>query len=365
MLYSQLFRFLRRPDTITVNSTQGSASDSGQLSEGILRTVKTKVKLATGGDSAWPMKDLKDDIPPWEKLHINNVGGLLGQPLEPFGWDTPRDDDMGHSNSNSMDRARKNTDTTLVDRSTRSSVESKRENADGRNRSIGESEGDYNMVETDGNLHYIPEDQVVHSRRGSAQPSILLGSTPTPSSGLLMTGPPINGLNSSTTASSYNLPYNGTSRRVSIDHEAIMQDERKNVLVPLASASTGKSAESSEDDDASFDNDDKDPNRQTLHEFFAQNQPPLDELEQQRARKDDEEDLDPRQSAASYFNRQASLLMLYFPLAYLIVFTFSLIRLLYDMITHKPNPVMTMVSLWFVLSVGLVDAAIYVSRGRI
>jgi hypothetical protein len=57
--------------------------------------------------------------------------------------------------------------------------------------------------------------------------------------------------------------------------------------------------------------------------------------------------------------------MLYFPLAYLIVFTFSLIRLLYDMITHKPNPVMTMVSLWFVLSVGLVDAGIYVSRGRI
>ena len=175
-----------------------------------------------------------------------------------------------------------------------------------------------------------------------------------------MSGSPFNGMTSSATASSYNLPYNGTSRRVSIDHEAIMQDERRNTLMPLPSSSTGKSLDSSEDDDASFDHNDKDPNHQTLHEFFAQNQPPLEELEQ-RGRNDDDDDLDPRHSAASYFNRQASLLMLYFPLAYLIVFTFSLVRLLYDMITHKPNPVMTMVSLWFVLSVGLVDAAIYVS----
>jgi hypothetical protein len=344
---------------IQVNSTPESASDPGQPGEGIFRSVKTRAKLATGvsaGGSAWPMKELTEDIPPWEKLHINNVGGFLVQPMESFGSDLPRDD---IEKSNSMDRVRKNTDTTLVDRSSRGSVDSNR--TDRRNRSIGESEGDYNiMVETDGTLDYIPEGQTVHSRRALAQPSILVGSTTTPQSGLLRTDLLNNGFTSSTTASPYNLPYNGTSRRVSIDQEAIMQDERKNVLIPLPSSSTGKSLDSSEDDDMSVDNDNKDPNHQTLHEFFAQTQPSLDDQEQ-RARKDDDEDLDPRDSAASYFNRQASLLMLYFPLAYLIVFTFSLVRLLYDMITHKPNPIMTMVSLWFVLSVGLVDAAIYVS----
>lgn len=372
VLYSQLFRFLRRPDQIDVSSTQGSASDPGVFSEGILRTVKTKVKLATGagvsmGDGSWPMKEQiqKDDIPPWEKLHINNVGGLLVQPSEPFAWDLQRDE------VNSMDRVRKNTDTTLVDGSIRNSEDSV--GMQGRSRSIGERESDYDvMVEIDGTLDYIPEGQVIHSRRGSAQPSpdgqiahSRRGSAPsslsaiTSQSGLLKASNLANGNTTSTTASSYNLPYKGTSRRVSIDHEAIAQDERRNSLKPLPSASTGKTSDSSESEDTAFDND-KEENGQTLHEFFAQNQPPSDELEQS-ARRDNEIDLDPRNSAASYFNRQASLLMLYFPLAYLIVFTFSLVRLLYDMITNKPNPIMTMVSLWFVLSVGLVDASIYVS----
>ena len=69
-----------------------------------------------------------------------------------------------------------------------------------------------------------------------------------------------------------------------------------------------------------------------------------------------------RQSAASYYNRQASLLMLYLPLAYIVVFGFSLVRLIYDMVTQKPNAGLNVVSLWFVMSVGLIDALIYVSR---
>lgn len=67
----------------------------------------------------------------------------------------------------------------------------------------------------------------------------------------------------------------------------------------------------------------------------------------------------PRRSAASYFNRQAALLMLYFPLAYLVVFAFSLVRLIYDMATYKPSAALSALSLWFVLSAGLMDALVY------
>ncbi|KAK4685663.1 hypothetical protein P7C73_g4483, partial [Tremellales sp. Uapishka_1] len=82
-------------------------------------------------------------------------------------------------------------------------------------------------------------------------------------------------------------------------------------------------------------------------------------------------------SAATYFNRQASLLMLYFPLAvsscvqhntatalrlveqYLAVFSISLVRLVDDMVTKNANPVLTLISGWMVLSVGLIDALVY------
>jgi hypothetical protein len=53
--------------------------------------------------------------------------------------------------------------------------------------------------------------------------------------------------------------------------------------------------------------------------------------------------------------------MLYIPLAYLFLFTFSLVRLIYDMVTSKSSPFLSVSSLWAVLSVGLVDALLYVS----
>ncbi|KAJ9096038.1 hypothetical protein QFC21_005403 [Naganishia friedmannii] len=71
-------------------------------------------------------------------------------------------------------------------------------------------------------------------------------------------------------------------------------------------------------------------------------------------------DIGPEESAAEYSNRQASLLMLYFPLAYLMVFSVSLVRLMHDMITTKKSSALTIISLWFVLSAGLLDALVYV-----
>lgn len=43
------------------------------------------------------------------------------------------------------------------------------------------------------------------------------------------------------------------------------------------------------------------------------------------------------------------------------VFALSLVRLLYDMVHNDVNPVLSMISSWFVLSVGLIDAIVYVS----
>ncbi|KAJ9121551.1 hypothetical protein QFC22_002170 [Naganishia vaughanmartiniae] len=67
----------------------------------------------------------------------------------------------------------------------------------------------------------------------------------------------------------------------------------------------------------------------------------------------------PEESAAEYSNRQAALLMLYFPLAYIVIFSFSLVRLIHDMITSTPSRALTILSLWFVLSAGLIDAMVY------
>ncbi|EIW66507.1 hypothetical protein TREMEDRAFT_34775 [Tremella mesenterica DSM 1558] len=67
----------------------------------------------------------------------------------------------------------------------------------------------------------------------------------------------------------------------------------------------------------------------------------------------------PLMSASAYFNRQASLLMLYFPLAYMLVFSMSLVRLVYDMVHKESSPLLGLLSAWMVLSVGLIDALVY------
>ena len=388
MLYSQLYRFLRRPDTIQLSSTPGSDSDFGlQSNDRILHVVKTKVKMATAGvvssENYWASKD-KDDVPPWEKLHINNVGGLL-MPVDLQTADsgtTAATLAASRNAEDASDRSRKNTESTLVDDSW---SEHKREH---RSLSVEDVEARGITTATDLNrppdieisLDYIPEGQVIHSRRSSAHPQTnhLGGRTDA-------TGGDLTPASHSATTSIFNLPYNGFSRRVSIDQEAILQDERKLKMVPSDSTRKG-SSDSDDDDDEELTEDmgmsldlddgsrrgsgsssDKPRHRrqsgtpgQTLQEFFAQHQTPIDELEA-RARHHGDNDISPQDSAASYFNRQASLLMLYFPLAYLIVFAVSLVRLVYDMITNTPNPILTIVSLWFVLSVGLVDALDYVS----
>lgn len=111
-----------------------------------------------------------------------------------------------------------------------------------------------------------------------------------------------------------------------------------------------------EDDGNKDDQEAEEPMEHTLRDFFQANQVTDNDLSQTSG-----SDIRAEESAAAYFNRQASLLMLYFPLAYMFIFAFSMVRLLYDMIASKPNAGLTIASLWFVLSAGLVDALVYVS----
>ncbi|KAJ9119840.1 hypothetical protein QFC24_005554 [Naganishia onofrii] len=98
------------------------------------------------------------------------------------------------------------------------------------------------------------------------------------------------------------------------------------------------------------------PVMQTMRDFFQAHR--ATDTEVMHAHKG--ADIGPEESAAEYSNRQASLLMLYFPIAYLFVFSVSLVRLMHDMITSKPSSALTIISLWFVLSAGLLDALVYV-----
>jgi hypothetical protein len=46
----------------------------------------------------------------------------------------------------------------------------------------------------------------------------------------------------------------------------------------------------------------------------------------------------------------------------MLVFSVSIVRLIYAMAHRQPSPVLTLLSNWMVLSAGLVDALVYVSE---
>ncbi|ORY30332.1 hypothetical protein BCR39DRAFT_558612 [Naematelia encephala] len=64
------------------------------------------------------------------------------------------------------------------------------------------------------------------------------------------------------------------------------------------------------------------------------------------------------ESMASYLNRKTALLMLWFPLGYVLLFSVSLVRLIYDFV-GQPPVVLRAISRWFIFAQGLLDALIY------
>ncbi|WWC68056.1 uncharacterized protein I206_101975 [Kwoniella pini CBS 10737] len=64
------------------------------------------------------------------------------------------------------------------------------------------------------------------------------------------------------------------------------------------------------------------------------------------------------ESMSSYLNRKTALLMLWFPLGYLFLFSVSLIRIIYDFAGQPPTSLRA-ISKWMILAQGILDAIIY------
>ncbi|KGB80158.1 hypothetical protein CNBG_5996 [Cryptococcus deuterogattii R265] len=64
------------------------------------------------------------------------------------------------------------------------------------------------------------------------------------------------------------------------------------------------------------------------------------------------------ESISSYLNRKTAMLMLWFPLGYIFLFSVSFVRIIYDLCGNPPHALRA-ISRWFILAQGLLDAIIY------
>ncbi|CDZ98273.1 G protein-coupled receptor, rhodopsin-like [Phaffia rhodozyma] len=66
-----------------------------------------------------------------------------------------------------------------------------------------------------------------------------------------------------------------------------------------------------------------------------------------------------QESLSSFMNRKASLLMILFPIAYVVLFTLSLARIITDLVHPHPIPLLSGFSRWGIFASGIVDAILY------
>ncbi|GHJ87881.1 hypothetical protein NliqN6_4283 [Naganishia liquefaciens] len=331
VLYSRLFQFLRRPDTISLSESGRNTSyvehalaedreknQRGAQAIGFWRKMGQAVGFPRKEST---MQPLGDNIPPWELLHLNNVGLDLEKitipctrPVEqeaglaaliPVTWKVPVDD-LSRSD-------RLPTTSTLV----------------GSDRSRSLSAPDLKR-------HPL-----------SAQPmrEDIEAAIVVPTLGMASDSKRHHSYQSDEPPSPLQLD---DEAKINSDSDGKYYDAQ-----PQVSLHESVRSETGEFDENEHPRQDGTVERD-LRDFFLANQ-----ADNQGGEPIHESDLRGDESAAAYFNRQASLLMLYFPLAYMFIFAFSLVRLLYNMITAKPNAGLTIASLWFVLSAGLVDALVY------
>ena len=335
VLYSRLFQFLRRPDTISLSESGRNTSyvDRALAEEleknrrnieqtGFWRKMGRTVGLSQEESS---MQPLRDDVPPWELLHLNNVGLDLENIAIPF--TRPAEDEAGRAAPLPVTWKIPVDDLSRNDRLPTGST------LVGSDRSRNASESDFSShpvaarpMEED-----IQEGVVVPTldKASDSRTHHLHRSDDPPSP----------------------LQLDDDDDDKIIGHTG----DRDNDAQPQVSLHESARSEPGEYDEKEH-REQNGPVERDLRDFFLANQ-----ADNQDGVQTSGPDLRGGESAAAYFNRQASLLMLYFPLAYLFVFAFSLVRLLYNMITSKPNAGLTIASLWFVLSAGLVDALVYVS----
>ncbi|WWC60116.1 uncharacterized protein I303_102680 [Kwoniella dejecticola CBS 10117] len=366
VLYSRLFKFLRRPDTIQL-STQfmaGTQPDvSGQagnevnhpnMANKILRPFK--MNRASSGN-----KDPVNPEAPWEALEFVTVGGAYNgkvptsTPLHTSTFDftptvpsgillasRPVSPDLISPGQEVKDPF---SSTTTPNRYPSTSSE-----ASGSSTKQTSGTDTYTVVTPELNYQceapasvdsttklFTPETIPTIQRHHVLSPVLSQGSK--------LDFPP-------------ELGGNGTDGESLNDRLGVLDeahyDRRERRRSSLIESSTGGQSQQEEDQD-------RRPSGQTLKEFFQEYQVPgLEDIPENRGRGSATGSKGiPQISASAYFNRQASLLMLYFPLAYMLVFSVSLVRLVYDMIYGQPTPVLSIMSSWLVLSVGLIDGLVY------
>nr|XP_019050188.1 hypothetical protein I302_00613 [Kwoniella bestiolae CBS 10118]OCF29118.1 hypothetical protein I302_00613 [Kwoniella bestiolae CBS 10118] len=306
VLYSRLFRFLRRPDTIQL-STQFMAGTQPDIGTGS-KLFRPIMKLGRGSST----KDPVNPDAPWEALEFVTVGGAYGGRL---------------------------TNNTPIHTSTIEFTPTVPSGILLASRPVS--------PELISPGHEIKDPFV--SAPNTANPSRY------PSTSSEASGPSSSSKKSDTyTGSKADLDLDLTDDNLGVYNEAnttLPNGRRRSSLVEF-------------DDGAASDGEDRRPSGQTLKEFFQEYQvddPNSTNLDNgvKRGSASGSRGGPPQISASAYFNRQASLLMLYFPLAYMLVFSVSLVRLVYDMVHGQPTPVLSIMSSWLVLSVGLIDGAVY------
>ncbi|WOO79519.1 uncharacterized protein LOC62_02G003041 [Vanrija pseudolonga] len=343
-LYTRLFSFLRRPDTIQLSSTGGSlhATSVGAGAQPA-RNKPPRAKTPLVSCLRDPSAPLPNPAAPWEAMEFIHVGGEQS-------W--LKDDDGEVEDQTAPDR-KLSGNTTLVDAAERrfsfvgekikglSGFADRDRGAGGRKRSVmslGYGFGAESIREDEGTGEGDDGTTAVNSASNSAK---LTPSRPffAPEYDVVAAPSPTRAWFSSDTASA---PAQ-LSRIASLPFSLGSQTQ------------TRGSVPADFKDDLLDDDNDSGP---SLVEFFQANQL----ASGVRAPKDsaDASASAPQQmSATAYFNRQASLLMLYFPLAYMLVFSISLARLIYDMVHHRTNPVLSLLSNWMTMAVGLIDALTY------
>lgn len=335
VLYSRLFRFLRRPDTISLSESGRNTSyvdralaeelernRSSPKQTGFWLKMGRTVGLSQEESSRQP---LRGDVPPWELLHLNNVGLDLEKIAIPF--TRPAEDEAGRVPPLPLTWKIPVDDLSRSDRLPTGST------------LIG-SDRPRNVSASDFSPHPVaarPMEEDIQA--GFVVPTLDKTSNLRTHHLHQFDDPP------------------SPLQLDDDDHDKIIgpTGDRDNDAQPQVSLHESARSEPGEYDEKEHRGQNGTAERD-LRDFFLANQ-----ADKQDGVQTSGPDLRGGESAAAYFNRQASLLMLYFPLAYLFVFAFSLVRLLYNMITSKPNAGLTIASLWFVLSAGLVDALVYVS----
>ncbi|KAL1409521.1 hypothetical protein Q8F55_003504 [Vanrija albida] len=331
-LYTRLFSFLRRPDTIQLSSTGGSLGTTSAAAPTRPKTPRVKTPLVSCLRD--PSASLPNPEAPWEAMEFIHVGGEQS-------W--LKDDEADLSSDRKLSG-----NTTLVGKDRKFSF-------------VGEKlKGSFSerLADRAARKHSVMSlgfgESIAEDRAGADSDWTVLNSASNSAQGT-----PSRPFFSPEYDLAAPSPTRSTLQTVLLDKPPLApHTERDASLSRVASLpfSLGSQTQTRGSVLPDFDKEDDGPGP-SLVEFFQANQ--IASGVRAPKEQDASASAPAQMSATAYFNRQASLLMLYFPLAYMLVFSISLARLIYDMVHHRTDPVLSLLSNWMTMAVGLIDALTY------